>query len=224
MNDDLVQPDRGFGEHPHRDVEICTYIVQGHLTHQDSMGTEETLHRGAVQFMSAGRGVYHSEHNRHASDPLRFIQIWINTRTRGLKPNYGSFIGNEEGRRNQWQHLVGDISDNESSTTSAIQINQDANIHVTEIDAGQQVTFTVPEGRQAYLLCIEGSGLIQGAHENDEILDRHDAAEVFGPNTFTITPTDAPVSSTETPTLPGAGVAHFLLVEMKQTGIGRTDL
>lgn len=222
MNDDLVQPNRGFGEHPHRDAEICTYVVQGHLTHQDSMGTAETLHRGAVQFMTAGRGVSHSEHNLHQSDPLRFIQIWITTRTRGLKPNYGSFVGDEAGRRNQWQHLVGDVNDSKSS--SAIQINQDANIHVTEIDAGETVTFTVAEGRQAYLLCVEGAGVVRGDHGSDEVLVRHDAAEVYGPNTFTITPAEVSAESTETAATAGAGAAHFLLVEMKHTGRGRSDL
>ena len=102
LNDDLVQPLRGFGEHPHRDTEICTYIVDGYLTHQDSMGTKETLQRGDIQFMTAGRGVYHQEHNLHDTLPLRFIQIWITPRTRGLKPNYGSGRGDIERRRNQW--------------------------------------------------------------------------------------------------------------------------
>lgn len=221
MNDDLVQPNRGFGEHPHRDTEICTYVVHGQLSHQDSMGTEETLGRGAIQFMSAGRGVQHSEHNHHQSEVLRFVQIWINTRSRGLKPNYGSYVGNEAGRLNQWQHLVGDVG--QSTSTSAVQINQDANIFVTEIEAGKQVEFTVQDGRQAYLLCVEGSGLIQGQHGTDETLDRHDAAELYGPLTFTITPTETPATSTETPAVT-TSAAHFLLVEMQYAGLGRSDL
>lgn len=106
--------DTGFGEHPHRDAEICTYIVKGKLTHQDSMGTSETLGRGAIQFMvsipyppfrifilaitllfmfkqTAGSGVSHSEYNQDKTNPLRFIQIWLNSRTRGARPNYGSY-------------------------------------------------------------------------------------------------------------------------------------
>lgn len=102
MNDDLVQPDRGFGGHPHQNVEIVTYIVQGYLTHKDSMGTEETLTRGDIQFMTAGTGVQHSEHNRNKESVLRFIQIWINTRRRGLVPNYGSAVGSAEQRKNKW--------------------------------------------------------------------------------------------------------------------------
>lgn len=102
LNDDLVQPNRGFGEHPHREMEICTYIVEGQLTHQDSMGTSETLDRGAIQFMTAGKGLSHSEHNLDKAKPLRFVQMWIVPRTRGLTPNYGSSKGSLAQRTNQW--------------------------------------------------------------------------------------------------------------------------
>ena len=76
MNDDLVQPLRGFGTHPHQDAEIMTYVVDGTLTHKDSMGNEGNVARGGIQYMSAGSGVRHSEHN-HAGSPLRFIQCWV---------------------------------------------------------------------------------------------------------------------------------------------------
>eukprot|EP00494_Astrolonche_serrata_P033027 UN33296 len=89
LNDDLVQPKRGFGEHPHRNMEICTYVVEGELTHKDSMGTAESLGRGSVQFMTAGTGVRHSEKNA-GNVPVRFLQMWISPRSSGLKPNYGS--------------------------------------------------------------------------------------------------------------------------------------
>jgi len=77
MNDDLVQPDRGFATHGHAETEICTYVVQGALTHEDSLGTKQTLGRGSVQYMTAGTGVRHSEHNRDTEKPARFIQMWI---------------------------------------------------------------------------------------------------------------------------------------------------
>ena len=86
MNDDLVQPHRGFGTHPHSNMEIITYVVQGQLTHQDSMGTKETLGRGSIQFMTAGTGVRNSEFN-HGDTPLRFIQTWITPTERSLSPN-----------------------------------------------------------------------------------------------------------------------------------------
>ena len=182
MNDDLVQPSRGFGTHPHRDVEICTYIVSGNLTHQDSMGTAETITRGAIQFMTAGAGVSHSEHNLDPNNDLRFIQIWINPRKRGLRPNYGSFVGDEKSRLNRFAHLVSDVQDTSSSTP--ISINQDANIFVAEIEKSNgPVPFDVKDGRQCYILCIEGGMVV---NENRYKLNRHDAAEVAGPITLTI--------------------------------------
>jgi len=102
------------------------------------------------------------------------------------------------------------VSDNQDlATETPIKINQDANIHVTEVFPGSTVDFTLKEGRQAYLLCVEGSATFTGAH-GEENLDRHDAAEIFGPNTFTVTPGDV--------------AAHLLMVEMAYTGVGRTDL
>jgi len=206
MNDDLVQPMRGFGTHPHRDVEICTYIVEGSLTHKDSMGTAETLGQGAVQFMTAGTGVQHSEHNNDKTRPLRFIQIWITTRSRGLPPNYGSFSGNIDDRKNKFSHLVTDVQNRD--TTVPIKINQDANIYVAEIDCDNTITFNVSADRQAYLLCIEGSIQVTTAYKNLKLL-RHDAAEI---KSVSITLTG--IEST----------AHVLIVEMALSKDGRTDL
>mmetsp|Transcript_1232 Transcript_1232/g.3274 ORF Transcript_1232/g.3274 Transcript_1232/m.3274 type:complete len:309 (-) Transcript_1232:23-949(-) len=208
LNDDLVQPKRGFGKHPHRDVEVCTYIVQGYLTHQDSMGTVETLSRGAVQYMTAGTGVMHSEHNKHAEEPLRFIQIWITPRSRGLKPRYGSFVGDEEGRKSKWQHLV---SDTESGAKSEIAINQDVNIHVAELHGqGTQLPFVVPAGRQAYIVAIEHAVTVAHA-EGNAVMDQHDAAEVVGPNELLFTA--------------NGEKAHVMVIEMAHVqGSGRTDI
>ena len=85
MNDDLVQPLRGFGTHPHRDAEIMTYVVQGTLTHEDSMGNKGNVNRGGLQYMSAGSGVQHSEFN-HGTSPLRFIQCWVTPNKSGVEP------------------------------------------------------------------------------------------------------------------------------------------
>ncbi|CAE7254035.1 unnamed protein product [Symbiodinium pilosum] len=172
MNDDLVQGERGFGEHPHRDMEILTLIVDGELTHKDRFkarqlrlqGQQETLDRGGIQFMSAGTGIYHSEHNL-AKSPLRFIQCWIAARqklaewvprARGLKPHYGSSLGGKEAaaaRKDQWAHLV---SDEMSSARTKIKINQDCNVFATELSAGKTSQPFSIAGRQAYMLCVEG--------------------------------------------------------------------
>mmetsp|Transcript_17596 Transcript_17596/g.44463 ORF Transcript_17596/g.44463 Transcript_17596/m.44463 type:complete len:273 (+) Transcript_17596:225-1043(+) len=206
MNDDLVQPARGFGAHPHREMEIVTYIVNGELSHADSMGTEETLGRGSIQFMTAGTGVQHSEHNRHPSNPLRFIQMWVIPATRGLKPNYGSMHGNNVAamRKNAWAHLVSDVKN--KATTTPVEINQDCNMYVTELTNGSSLDFKVDAGRQAYMLCMEGACDVSGPH-GEEKLARHDAAEVVGATSLKVT-----ASHEEG--------AHVLLVEMKGNGDG----
>lgn len=211
MNDDLVQPDRGFGEHPHRDVEICTYIVHGELTHKDSMGTAETLPRGSIQFMTAGSGVSHSEHNLSKTGSLRFIQIWLSTRQRGLRPNYGSSTGVCADRVNKWAWLVGD--DKDTASPAPIKINQDANIFVTEIDAGQSVAMEIKQGRQAYLLSVEGSVNV-GEGDNSVSLAQHDAMEIRGPAVLTFNP----IATSD------RDKSHLLMVEMAlDRNSGRQD-
>ena len=209
MNDDLVQPARGFGTHGHGDMEICTYIVQGNLTHKDSMGTAETLSRGAIQFMTAGTGVSHSEHNLNATDPLRFIQMWLLPRTRGLPPNYGSGTLQPEARHNAFAHLVADVRAKDT-TNAPVYINQDANIFVSEFDEGKSVEFEVKADRQAYILCVESKGQ-EGVkvEENGKFfanLVQHDAGEAFGPVKLNFTGS--------------GGGGHVLIVEMgKEAGI-----
>jgi len=198
MNDDLVQAERGFGEHPHRDMEIMTFIVDGYLTHKDSMGTEETLGRGSCQFMTSGTGIYHSEHNL-AKEPLRFIQCWVVPRSRGLKPKYGSLVGNEDAaaaRRDQWAHLV---SDEMSSVKTPVKIHQDCNVFATELSPNvASKPLSIAKDRQAYLLCMEGSFKIAG-----QDMHRHDSAEIKGPMELEL--------------LSGATGAYVLVFEMALT-------
>ena len=184
MNDDFVQPDRGFGTHSHTNMEIVTYVVEGKLTHKDSMGTEETLGRGSVQFMTAGRGVRHSEFNMEKEKGLRFIQSWIVPRQNGLAPNYGSFDPSNSKNdrvvcavRNQWRHLVSDVRD--TLTTTPVQIEQDANLYVAEMEEGQSLILHLQKNRMAYVLCVEGSVKLKSHENGDEIsLRRHDGCEV----------------------------------------------
>jgi len=204
LNDDLVQSGCGFGTHPHGNMEICTYVVDGDLTHQDSMGTAETLTRGAVQFMTAGVGVRHSERNGSRERPLRFIQMWIVPRKAGLAPNYGSFQPTSaEQRLNKLHWLVGDVKSDASNEQVPIKINQDAKIYVTELDgtASEPVKLNVADGRQAYVLQIEGQAQLSG----DVSLARHEAAMVRGPVELQLTALDTAAN----------GNAHVLVVEMK---------
>ena len=158
LNDDLVQPSRGFGTHGHADMEIATIVLQGELTHKDSMGTQETLGRGSVQYMSAGYGVRHSEFNLHKTQPLRFLQLWIMPSTHGAKPKYGGYNGSSPdaiaARTNQWDHLV--TWDKAKSADVPIKLDQDVNIYLAEVDPGVELEFTVEPGRQAYIVNAEG--------------------------------------------------------------------
>jgi len=214
MNDDLVQPKRGFGTHPHRDMEIVTYVVDGHLTHKDSNGNVETLGRGSVQFMTAGRGIEHSEDNR-GTTPLRFVQSWILPRRANLEPNYGSLDGAKTDRTADWVHLAADYQ-NFDAMNVPIKIHQDCNCYVTELvvdkDQGSALRrdFKLDDKRQAYVLNVQGDVDITADDTSitPKHLDEHDAAELVGPLTLTF--------SANT-------YAHLLLFEMKAAGHGRPD-
>lgn len=196
-NDDLVQPARGFGTHPHRDAEIATYVVSGSLTHKDSMGTSETLGPGSIQFMTAGTGVQHSEFNASPDTCLRFVQMWFTPRRRGLKPNYGSYAASGPSV-DGWTHLVGDV---DAVGKGKVSINTDVNIHASRITPGRALDFDLGGGRQAYVLSLENVAVMQAAGRELR-LEQHDAALVTGPTQLKFT---AP------PDGPGA---HVLLIEM----------
>lgn len=189
INDDLVAPKTGFDTHPHRDMEIISYVVNGELTHGDSMGNRSMLTRGQVQYMSAGTGVFHSEHNL-GDNMLRFLQIWILPDKHGYRPNYGDVRFNWEDRKNKWLHMVSGLDGNAS-----IKINQDANIYSLELEKGKEISFPVKKGRQAYLVQIEGTSVI-----NELELFERDGMEIIEENIF--------ITAKET--------SHLLIIEMKK--------
>jgi len=216
MNDDLVQPDRGFGTHPHRDMEIVTYIVHGELTHKDNLGSKESLGRGSIQFMTAGKGVQHSEYNHSEEKPLRFIQTWILPRSRGLPANYGSYDASNkqcilQRTKNTVHHLASDVTN--TSVETPVKINQDIDTYAAEIELGQTVTVDLPSNRQAYLLCVEGSLDINGKQ-----LNKYDGTEIHGNGT------PLTIKATNVETTEHGDLAHFLMFSMKEDGSGRTDL
>jgi redox-sensitive bicupin YhaK (pirin superfamily) len=166
LNDDLVAPGSGFDLHPHSDFEILSYVVDGRLTHADSMGNTHTLSRGEVQYMSAGTGVWHSEHN-HDDETLRFLQVWIFPDAKGHEPAYGDHRFRWDERDGRWLHVAaGDGS-------APVVVHQDVHISVAEIRAGRELALPVAAGRQAYLLQVEGSSSINGVE-----LDERDALEI----------------------------------------------
>ena len=176
LNDDIVHPQSGFDMHPHSNMEIISYIVNGEITHKDSMGNAETLKRGEVQYLSAGDGIYHSEHNLHKSKDLRLLQIWIFPPKAGLPRLYGSKKFKENERRNRLLNIVSSQNGN-----ADIKIYQDVNIYVSESD--KDLEFKIKENRQIYFVQIEGSSKI-----NDEILEKGDAMEIVDEKKLMIKP------------------------------------
>ncbi len=135
INDDLIEAGTGFDTHPHKDMEIISYVVNGDLTHEDSMGNKNTITRGHVQFMSAGSGVYHSEHN-FGKEILRLLQIWIFPDKQGYKPSYGDYRFNWNDRHNKWLHMV-----SSKNGSAPIKINQDINIYSLELEKEKKLIF-----------------------------------------------------------------------------------
>jgi redox-sensitive bicupin YhaK (pirin superfamily) len=158
LNDDTVQPGEGFDTHPHRDMEILSYVVDGELTHKDSMGNERTLTRGQVQYMSAGTGVLHSEYN-HGQTPLRFLQIWIFPDQSGYSPNYGDFRFAWEDRADRWLPIATGCAN--GLNPAPIKIHADINMYAAALSKGRSLPFEIAPTRQAYLVLIEG-GLVVG--------------------------------------------------------------
>ena len=161
INDDLIEANTGFDTHPHRDMEIISYVVDGELTHGDSMGNKNTITRGHVQYMSAGTGVYHSEHNL-GQDRARLLQIWILPDKQGYEPNYGDYRFDWNERQNKWLHMV-----SSKDGDAPIKINQDINVYSLELEKGKEINFQVNERRQAYLVQIEGNSIINEIELND---------------------------------------------------------
>jgi quercetin 2,3-dioxygenase len=151
INDDRVAPGAGFDTHPHRDMEIFSYVLEGVLAHKDSMGNGRQLKPGQIQLMSAGRGVTHSEFNPSPSEPLHFLQIWIQPRERGLPPRYTEWHP-KTGHADEPKVLVISHDGRDGSAT----IHQDADIYRIRLEPGQSVTHDLKAGRGAWLQVAEG--------------------------------------------------------------------
>lgn len=190
INDDLIAPRTGFDTHPHADMEIVTYVVDGVLTHADSMQNKRTLRRGQVQYMSAGTGVLHSEMNE-TNEALRLLQIWILPDRRGYTPRYGDVALLWEPRVDRWLQIAsGEVGE------APVHLRQDMRIFAAEITEAKTLRYPLQRDRQAYLVLIEGAARI-----GDISLTQRDALEIAGEETVAIE------------ALP---TAHVLLFEMAQ--------
>jgi redox-sensitive bicupin YhaK (pirin superfamily) len=177
INDDVVAAGRGFPEHPHRDMEIFSYVLEGVLAHRDSLGNERILQPGQIQLMSAGTGVRHSEFNPSATEPTHFLQIWIQPREQGLKPSYTEWHPSPQ---NADDPKVLVISPDGRDGSAGIQ--QDAEIYRILLEPGQSLQHEVREGRGVWLQIAEGLLVLNGI-----TLSTGDAAATEESGTLTLT-------------------------------------
>lgn len=157
INDDRIAPGQGFGTHPHRDMEIFSYVLEGTLEHKDSMGNGRQLKPGQIQLMSAGRGVTHSEYNPSAREPLHFMQIWIRPSEHGLTPSYTEWHPTPE-QASAAKVLVISPDGREGSAV----IHQDAEVYRVRLQPGQTVTHELRAGRGAWVQIAEGKLTLNG--------------------------------------------------------------
>lgn len=176
INDDIVAAGMGFGSHPHRDMEIITYILAGQLEHKDSMGNGRVIRTGEFQYMAAGTGVTHSEFNPSDSEPVHLLQIWIIPDKKGLPPSYAELSGSE--MASGGLHLICSKQGRDRS----FKINQDADMYFLKLAPGERnVIHSFASGRAGWLHIAEGNAVV-----NDEELKEGDAAILENDQSVTI--------------------------------------
>jgi redox-sensitive bicupin YhaK (pirin superfamily) len=191
INEDRVSAGRGFGAHPHNDMEIITYIIDGELSHRDSTGTEATIRQNDVQRMSAGTGVVHSEYN-NSDKPVHLLQIWIMPEANDLPPSYEDRTFKREDKQNQLRLIASRDGDGGST-----KINQDASVYASLLDGGKSLALDLPAGRHAWVQLISGELTVNGTH-----LGAGDGAAISNETKLTLA------------SVGGNGAAEFLLFDL----------
>lgn len=156
INDDLVMPGMGFGTHPHRDMEIITYVLSGALEHKDSMGNGRIIRPGEVQYMAAGTGIQHSEFNPSREEAVHLLQIWIVPERKGLKPRYAEkSVANAP--KNRFELVV-----SRAGREGSLAINQDADLYLARVEPGKKLSHVLLPDRNAWLHVAEGEVTVNG--------------------------------------------------------------
>lgn len=178
LNDDVVTAGRGFGSHPHDNMEIVSIPLEGDLEHQDSMGNTTVIREGDIQVMSAGTGVVHSEKNRNGDRPVKFLQIWVFPRERDVEPRYDQIRMDPALEDGRWQEVV-----TPRPQPGAVWMHQDAYFSLGRFSAGEATYRLHGDGQGVYLFVLEGSATV-GGHS----LGRRDGLGVTDTEEFTVTP------------------------------------
>ena len=158
INDDRIAAGRGFPTHPHRDMEIISYVLKGSLQHKDSTGQGAIISPDDIQMMSAGTGITHSEFNPSSSDANHFLQIWIEPALKGVKPRYSDKKVTDDQKLNRWVLIAGP-----DDSGAAVGIYQDARIYASRLEAAAGIAYTVERGRHAWLQVATGEITVNGS-------------------------------------------------------------
>jgi len=165
LNEDTVAPGKGFGMHPHKDMEILTWILDGSLEHRDSMGTGAVIRPGELQHMTAGSGVMHSEFNPSPKDPTHLLQIWIVPEKKNLKPEYEQLAFPDKDLRGKFHHVAG--------PKAPVTIHQDADLFIARLDKNDETKHDIKPGRHAWMQVARGKVRV-----NDVELKQGDGAAI----------------------------------------------
>ncbi len=177
LNDDQVAPGKGFGTHPHDNMEIISIPLEGDLEHKDSMGNTATIKAGDVQVMSAGTGIYHSEYNKNSDKEVKFLQIWIFPNKRNVEPRYDQISIRDIEQKNKFYQVL-----SPNPEESGVWIHQDAWFHLGNFDTGVSDTYNVKkEGNGVYVFVLEGEVEING-----QVLSKRDGYGLWEADQFKI--------------------------------------
>ena len=154
LNEDVVAPGGGFPMHPHREMEILTWVLEGSLEHRDSTGGSGVIRPGELQHMTAGKGVMHSEFNHSQKEPVHLLQIWITPNRGGLKPGYEQLSFADGDLRNKFSLVAG--------PEAAVTIHQDANLYIARLDKGKEASHSLDAGRHAWMQIARGAVKLNG--------------------------------------------------------------
>ncbi|CAB5672081.1 Quercetin 2,3-dioxygenase [Delftia tsuruhatensis] len=157
INEDRIAPGTGFGAHGHRDMEIISYVLQGRLSHKDSMGNEQTIVPGEVQRMSAGSGVVHSEHNHAPGQTTHFLQIWLLPSEAGIAPGYEQKAFPDEEKRGRLRLVA-----SPDGADGSVRIHADARLHAGLFDGAERADMPLPAGRKTYVHLVDGALSVNG--------------------------------------------------------------
>ena len=178
FNDDIIQPGTGFDLHPHRDMEIITYVIDGELEHKDNQGNHGVIQAGEVQRMTAGSGILHSEHNHSKEKPLRLLQMWIFANRRSLDPSWEQRRFDKAARSDKLLPVI--VPENEKDG-QALHIHQDTRIYISSLSPGSKVEHNIAKHRKVYVFVIEGSVKL-----NKTAMETRDAAKIENESRLTI--------------------------------------